>query len=206
MTSPTSPAPRGRTRALLSAGVLLGIGAFCTAATLTGSAPVLTHVDGRTNYVALQTAAADVTAELPAWPSEAENASFTLDLGGDRMLTPGASHTFRMAVRNASPRLAADLTLSIVPPESETAEGRNARRLFDALEFTVREGHTVLVDHVGGSRAADLIRGLPGTVASGGVRQLEIDVRLPDDAGDDLHDLRTPVQLAFTGMSAVPAR
>lgn len=209
VTSPSTPAratvPRGRLRAVLTAGVLLGIGAVCTAATLSGSAPVLTHLDGRTNYIAVQTVAADANTELPAWPSEAENSSFTLDLGGDRLLEPGDSHTFRMAVRNASPRLSADLTMTITPPRADTAAGRDALRMFEALQFTVREGSTVLVDHVGGSDAAQLVRRLPGTVGSGGVRRLEIDVALPTTAVGDLQGLRTPVQLAFTGTSTYPA-
>lgn len=209
VTSPSTPAratvPRGRLRAVLTAGVLLGIGAVCTAATLSGSAPVLTHLDGRTNYIAVQTVAADANAELPAWPSEAESSSFTLDLGGDRLLEPGDSHTFRMAVRNASPRLSADLTMTITPPRADTAAGRDALRMFEALQFTVREGSTVLVDHVGGSDAAQLVRRLPGTVDSGGVRRLEIDVALPTTAVGDLQGLRTPVQLAFTGTSTYPA-
>lgn len=203
--SATVSVMRGRKRALLSAGVLLGIGAVCTAATLTGSVPVLTHLDGRANYIAIQTVAADVSVDLPAFPDEAESSSFTLELAGDRLLEPGEIHTFRLAVRNASPRLSADLTMSITPPSADTAAGRGALRMFNALQFTVREGDTVLVDHADGSQAANLVRRLPGTVESGGVRRLEIDISLSAAAGDDLHGLRTPVQLAFTGTSTNPA-
>ncbi|GIT78629.1 hypothetical protein LLS1_02980 [Leifsonia sp. LS1] len=208
----TSPSPsarvvalRGRKRALLSVGALLGIGALCTTAALTDSSSVLTHLDGRSNYVALQTSAAEADTELPVWPSEAENASFTLDLGGDRLLEPGVSHTFRMAVRNASPRLATDVTMAITRPASEAADDGDSLRLFQALRFTVREGGAVVIDQAGAATVAELTRRLPDSVDSGGVRLFEIDVTLPADAADDLAGLRTAVQVAFTGTSTNPA-
>ncbi|UAJ79377.1 hypothetical protein IT072_19670 [Leifsonia sp. ZF2019] len=196
--------PRGRKRALLTASALIGVSFVCTAAVLTGSAPVVTHLDGRTNYIALQTTAAEIGADFAAWPSEAENASFTLDLDGDRLLERGVAHTFRMAVRNASPRLAAELTMAITPPAADTPEGQNALRLFEELRFTVREGDAVVMDQASGADAAALLRRLPEPVSSGGVRTFEIDITLPVDAPEDVAGLRTAVQVEFTGTSTNP--
>lgn len=208
----TSPSPsaravafRGRKRALIGVGALLGIGALCSTAAFTDSSSVLTHLDGRTNYIALQTSAAEAGAELAAWPSEADNASFTLDLNGDRLLEPGVPHTFRMAVRNASPRLAADVTMTITPPNAGATDARDSLRLFQALRFTVREGGEVVIDQAGAASAAELTRRLPDSVDAGGVRMFEIDVTLPVGAAADLAGLRTAVQVAFTGTSTDPS-
>ena len=189
----TSKGP-GQARAFVS---VLGIGGFAlaaiTAAATVDWGQVIVAVDGRDNTFDLQTAGSEEPEWLPSeslWKQGNPNpAALVL---ADSTVGPGAPIRMRVAVRNASPRLDAIISLHVLKPEQPS-------ELFDQLRFTVEEGGHVYADNVDAASAAALP--LVGATAAGGERVLDLTVSLAPRQGDPTAGTSTPVTVSFTGVN-----
>lgn len=194
-----------RTRLMLSAGALLGLAGVLSAAAFTDQADVVVTIDGSQNTFDLVTAGS----LDPAWsPSAADWAQgnpdpLRLSLAGAGALGPGHSLDLRIAARNASPRLAASLSLSITDPdplgdEIDPQHG-TYRELFDQLEFTVREGATVLLDAVPATALEAYV--WPADFAAGDEVVLDVSLALPREVDDRWQRAGTGVEFSFQAVN-----
>lgn len=186
-------APRRR-RHLLSLGVLVGAGALVTAAAFT----TLQSVDvrlGAAPTFALQVAGSSTSGWQPS-PADwlpAAGASYTIS-SDEILLSPGESATQRVAVRNDSPSLDADVVVRLA---SQPGVGRD---LFDVLQFTVAQPDgSVLVENVPGPRLAELAIDLGSPLAVGEHSVLDVTYTLPVDADRAYEGSTTAIRVGFEG-------
>ncbi|MEJ6490023.1 hypothetical protein PQI23_09835 [Leucobacter sp. USCH14] len=108
---------------------------------------------------------------------------------------PGASRTFTLGVRNASPQLPGTIGMEIVNRDPAKPA------LFDRLLYTVELRGDVLIDRVPGSELASLPPLELGYFAAGEAKTLTMTVTMPEDAGNDLQREAARVQVAMRGAS-----
>lgn len=208
-TSRTTPSRSGRTRVIVASGALLAAGALITAATLTDSADVTLSMDGSRNTFDIQTTGS-VT---PGWEPRASDwvqgnpSAFEIQLtddGSGYVMVPGGSLDLRVAVRDASPRLAAQLSLTILDPDPrgtavDPAAGTYLE-LFDQLVFTVRDGDQTIIDQVPARELTTYtwVDALP----SGEAKVLDVQIEMPDSVGNEWQLASTDIQLSFEAVNA----
>lgn len=207
----------GRTRAALSAGSLLGIGALLTAALVSDQITYEASLSpGDSHQFNLQVAGS----EDPNWrPAETDwlegnpdavvvGASTT---GGPLALAPGASREYRISVRNESPELGSTLALRIEDPNPESQEFdpdlNFIPELFTALEFTVLEDDDVLLQDIAGP-TPELAFHWDEDLIPREEKHLVVRVTLPSEVGNDFNGSATQIALRFDGTSqfAEPVR
>ncbi|MBL3698755.1 hypothetical protein [Leucobacter luti] len=193
----------GRRRAALACGSLLGVVALTTAAYFTDFADITTHIDGSGNSFDIVVAGSIDPKWAPApteW-AQATEEPFLVDLGTDGSLAPGTSRTVRVAVKNASPKLGADIQLVLRDPDPQGTATDPVTggfvELFDQLEFEVFENDELLLHSDGAQdeagRTVVWSRALPST----DVRVLDVKVTLPRDVDDRWQRAGTQLQFGF---------
>ena len=108
---------------------------------------------------------------------------------------PGASRTFTLGVRNASPHLPGTIGMEIVNRDSD------APALFDRLLYTVELRGDVLINRVPGSELSSLPPLDLGYFAAGDAKTVTMTVTMPEDAGNDLQREAARVQVVMRGTS-----
>lgn len=208
-----NPAPRarrrgGRTRLVTATGAILAAGALITAATITDSADVTVAIDGSRNTFDLVVSGS----VEPGWsPSAADwdqgnPDAFQIALtddGSGYVLAPGAALDVRVAARNASPRLAGTLRLTILDPDprgnSVDPETGRQTELYDQLVFTVRDADTVIYDHV---LAGDLeTYTWDAPLSAGDDTVLDVRIEMPASLGNEWQLASTDVQFHFEAVN-----
>ena len=205
-----APARSGRVRIMAAGGVLVAAGGLLSAATLADVADTLVTMDGsRSTFDIL--VAGSATPEWSPVPTDWQQGNveaLTITLfdghGGGALLAPGGAIAVRVAALNASPRVAASLSLTIVDPDPRS-DGvdpvtGNRTELFDELVFTVRHGETVLLDRI---PARDLSTYTWGTaLPAGGSTVLDVTIEMPATLGNEWQLAATDVQFAFVAVNA----
>ncbi len=205
-----APDRSGRGRITVAGGVLVAAGALLSAATFTDSADTVVTMDGsRSTFDIL--VAGSATPEWSPIPSDWQQGDVeALKITGPdadgrgALVSPGHALEVRVAALNASPRVAATLSLTIVDPDprSDSVDPLTGNRseLFGELVFTVRQGETTLLDRV---RAHDLgTYTWEAALPSGGSTVLDVTIEMPATLGDEWQLASTDVQIAFTAVSA----
>lgn len=199
----------GRRRLLLGAAAVVACGCALTAASLTDSAEVVVTMDGSGNRFDIVVAGrygADALAWQPITSDWAQGNpdAYELALGPDAaVLSPGGFIDGRVAVRNDSPRLSGDLTLSIYDPlprgeEVDPVTG-NRVELFDQLLFTVWDGPTLLFERV---PAADLdLYAWSEPFGSGDEKVLDVRIEMSETADNRWQLASTDVQFSFEAVA-----
>ena len=206
-----NPVRSGRARLLLASGALVACGIALTAAAFTDSATVAVELDGSKNHFDL-VVAGYVGDRAGAWRPEAKDwrqgnpGAYELSVSafGSGMLAPGSSMSGRIAVRNDSPRLDGNLSLTIGDPlprgdERDPHTGRFVE-LFDQLIFSVSDESRVLIDRV---PAADLTTvSWPEPFAAGDVKVLDVTIEMSSGADNRWQLASTDVQFGFEAVSS----
>lgn len=175
---------------------------------MTDSHDSLTPLDGTLNRFDLVTAG---SAE-PGWVPNAQHwqqgntrpyrIALTPD-GSTYVMSPGASLTLRIAVKNVSTRLASDIELSIENPNDHGGEldpeSGNFVDLFPQLRFTVGDGESIVFANVPGSEL-QTVR-LPGKLRPDDYRMLDIRIDVSEDLDNRWQLATTDVQFALNGSS-----
>lgn len=206
----------GNRRFLLAGGVLLGCALLTTAAAFTDYGDSVVEFDGTNNSYDLQI----VGSLLPGWePSDADWLQGRSDLalefqtvddaaqldferaGVSRVIAPGASIDFRVAVKNSSPRVSSSLAMEIVDPDplgaAMDASGESFLELFDQLEFTVTDAGTVLFDHVPAEKLTKI--DWDAQIGAGDYKMLDVKISLPVSVDNRWMAARTNVEFRFQG-------
>lgn len=206
-----TPATRrsGRARIVAASGALLAAGALITAATLTDSADVVVTMDGTHNAFDIMTAGSVEPGWEPAASDWAQGnpAAFEIRLtddGSDYVLSPGGALDLRVAARDASPRLSARLSLTILDPDPRgdaiNPETGGYEELYDQLVFTVHDGTTTIFDAV---PAAELTTYTwDDALPAGTSKLLDVHIELPESVGNDWQLASTDIQLHFEAVNA----
>ncbi|RKS90180.1 hypothetical protein DEU37_1500 [Microbacterium sp. AG790] len=149
-----STARLGTRRLVLASGALIAASALATAAAFVDYADVNVSLDGTRNTFDIRTAGSD----SPTWEPTAADweqgnpTAYEVSLRSGATLAPGGSLAVRIGAQNSSPSLAGLLSLTITDPQprGNATDPRTGAylELFDQLVFTVRQGSTVLFDHV----------------------------------------------------------
>lgn len=206
---PATTRRSGRTRIVAATGALLAAGALLTAATLTDSADVVVTMDGSRNAFDIVTTGSVEPGWQPAdsdW-AQGNPTAFEIRLtadGSDYVLSPGGSLDLRVAARDASPRLAARLSLTILDPDPRgdavDPETGTYEELYDQLLVTVRDGSTTIFDRV---PTQDLTTHTwDEALPAGGVTLLDVRIELPESVGNDRQLASTDIQLHFEAVNA----
>lgn len=205
-----APARSGRARITAAGGVLVAAGVLLSAATLSDIADTVVTMDGSRSTLDILVAGSTtpewspVPADWQQGQVEALRITRSDGRAGETLLAPGGALAIRVAALNASPRVAATLSLTIVDPDPRTdvvdpGTGRRTE-LFDGLVFTVRHGETVLLDR---TPARDLSTYTwDAALPSGGSVVLDVTIEMPATLGNDWQLASTDVQLAFTAVNA----
>lgn len=198
-----------RRRALLSVLAVVGAGAALTAAALSDSADVLVNMDGSQNRFDI-VAAGKFGSDAEDWgPTAAdwvqgnpEPYEMTISPEG-HVLAPGGHMNGVIAVKNASPRIAGQISLTILDPlpQGDAIDPHTGAKveLFDQLIFTVRDGERTLVDHV---PANDLeTYSWPAALPSGDHKVLDVTIEMSSEADNRWQLAKTDVQFRFEAVS-----
>ncbi|WP_028707469.1 hypothetical protein [Propionicicella superfundia] len=200
----------GWRRLTAAAGSIIAVGALLTAAAITDRSDVDVVLDGSSNtfdiMVAGQAGTRTWTPAEDVW-EQGDVEPFRIRLANgdtDIVMAPGSSLDVRVAAKNASPRLASHMTLTISDPqprgsETDPATG-NFVELYDQLLFTVRDGSTVLFDRVPAPDLTSYTWSHP--VSSGDHLLLDVVIELPDSVDNRWQLASTDVQFHFEGTSA----
>ncbi|GAA2186231.1 hypothetical protein GCM10009786_06100 [Leucobacter alluvii] len=121
--------------------------------------------------------------------------AFDIDADAQSGFGPGASRDFVLAARNASPELTGDIDMTVLNPEPENSA------LYDQLLYTVEHEGTVLLDAVPGADIAAFGPLSLGEYAPGEYTTVALTVTMPSDAGNELQQLSSRVQVAMNGVS-----
>ncbi|MDQ1129967.1 hypothetical protein [Microbacterium sp. SORGH_AS_0888] len=205
MTRPRS----GTRRAILTAGALLAASMMLTAAAFTDQADVAVQLDGSRNTLDI-VVTGGVGEDPDAWNAETadwqQGRPGAVRLGvGSQLISPGGEVRALVAVKNASPVLAADLTLTISDPLPRGAETDPATgafvELFDQLVFTVAEvGGGTLIDRVPAAELSSYT--WPAAFAAGESRALEVTMELPESVDNRWQLASTDVLFSFTAVQS----
>lgn len=199
----------GSKRAVVAAGSLVGCAALLTAAAFTDFADVDVTLDGSQNRFDIVTTGSSTPGWMPTateWVQgkpEAYQIKLTSD-GSGYVLSPGARLDLRVAARNASPRLGAELSLKILDPDAhgdatDPVTGRYVD-LWNQLVFTVREGSTVLFDHVKATDLAAYVWQQP--TAAGTERVLDVTIQLPSSVDNRWQLASTDIRFDFEAVNS----
>ncbi|MGC4151975.1 MAG: hypothetical protein QM628_02700 [Propionicimonas sp.] len=148
----------GKLRMAAAGGSIVAVGALLTAAAITDYTDVDVVMNGSGNTLDIVVAGqADTTTWTPGdqeW-EQGNPDPFRIRLGNggvDIVMAPGRVLDVRVAAKNASPRLASLMTLTIRDPQPRGGETDphtgNFVELYDQLVFTIKDGDTVLFDQV----------------------------------------------------------
>lgn len=204
-----APRRSGRARIVAASGALLAAGALLTAATLTDSADVVVTIDGARNTFDIMTTGSVEPGWEPAASDWAQGnpTAFEIRLtddGSDYVLSPGGTLDLRVAVRDASPRLAARLSLTILDPypRGDTIDPETGRyeELYDQLVVTVHEGATAIFDAVPAPELTTYT--WDDALPAGAVKVLDVHIELPESVGDEWQLASTDIQLHFEAVNA----
>jgi len=204
-----APRRSGRTRFITAGGALFAAGALLTAATLTDSADVTVTMDGSGNTFDIVT-----TGSIePGWQPTLDDwvqgnpAAYDIPLTADGtgyVLSPGSALDLRIAARDASPRLPARLSLTILDPNprgdtTDPATGRYVE-LYDQLVVTVKDGATTIFDRVPTSELSTYTWDDPLSV--GGEKVLDVRIEMPTSVTDEWQLASTDIQFNFQAVNA----
>lgn len=202
-----TPQRTGRARLVVAAGTLVSVAALLTAAVFTDTADVHVVLDGSQNTFDLQTAGSTDPGWQPtgaSW-SQGNPTPVDIELGPEAgVLAPGGAMSVRIAARNASPRLAGQLALTVSDPDPlgdqlDPATG-TYRELFDQLRFTVSEGATVLMDDVSATELETYAWSEP--LPAGASRVVDVRITLPDGVDDRWQRAGTGIRFSFTAVNS----
>jgi hypothetical protein len=205
-----APARSGRVRIMAASGVLVAAGVLLSAATLADVADTLVTMDGsRSTFdILVAGSAAPEWSPVPADWQQGNVEALTITHfdghGGGALLAPGGALAVRVAALNASPRVAATLSLTIVDPDPRSGGvdpvTGNRTELFGELVFTVRHGETVLLDR---TPARDLSTYTwDSALPAGGSAVLDVTIEMPASLGNEWQLAATDVQFAFVAVNA----
>lgn len=199
---------RGRTRSVLTLGIVLCAGALVTSAASTQTESVLAYFDASPNQsYNLQvdgSAAADWTLADAVW-QEASTEPYTIPATADGSavsMPPGKTQTYRLAVHNDSPELLSSVSLRIedADPQGSATDPHTGRYLdlFPHLHFTLADEQGTLLDAAG----TDVLRAdLRTPLAAGESRLLTLDLTVPSNVGNEIIGAGTQVSVLVTGES-----
>lgn len=200
------PTPRpGLARLLLSLGAVAASASLLTAAAVTDSADLAVVLDGDRNRFDLRVAGSSDEAWLPTPDDWAQGEPHAVEVPvGTDALVPGGSVRYRVAVQNASPRIAGAVSLEIVDPVDRTGEidestGRFVE-LFDQLHIVVRDPDGTVIDRAPG--AAPMLVTWAQPLAAGAEILLDVEVAMPAEIDDRWQGASTDLRFEFAGASA----
>ena len=196
-----------RARLVVAGGGLLGVTALMTTAFFTDFADLEAQVDGSQNTFDIVVAGS----VEPGWrPADADwvqgdDEPFLIDLGDSTELPPGGTKHVRIAVQNASPRIAGGLELELSDPDpqgnaTDPATGRYLE-LFDQLEFELAADGATFFRTAGSGTAADRTYTWPIPLEPGEVREIDVAISLPRDVDDRWQQASTQIQFGFKAVS-----
>ncbi|MEX8033032.1 hypothetical protein AB6V29_08370 [Microbacterium sp. 20-116] len=200
----------GQMRLVLSLGALGMAGLTVTAAALSDSATVLVQMDSSQNRFDLDVAG-NYSSEASTWEPTADSwqqgnpDAYRLPIGPGQsnVMSPGSSISGRIAVRNNSPRLAGLIELSILDPQARgdvtDPQTGNFQELFEQLIFTVKDGDTVIFDHVPATQLSPFAWN--AALPAGGIRVLDVRIEMSPDADNRWQMASTDVQFNFSGVT-----
>lgn len=199
----------GRWRLVAAGGSVLAVGALLTAAAISDYADVDVILDGSSNtfdiVVAGQAGTTTWTPGDDVW-EQGDTDPFQIRLANgdtDIVMAPGSIVDVRVAAKNASPRLASLMTLTIrdpAPRGSETDPGTgNFIELYDQLVFTVRDGSTVLFDRVPAPELTS--HTWPHALDPDDFLLLDIAIELPESVDNRWQLASTDVQFHFEAVN-----
>lgn len=197
----------GARRLILAAGSLVAVGALLTVATTTDTADHSVTFDGSRNVFDLMVSGSSD----PGWeprPSDWEQGNpeaYELKLDDSAgLLAPDGELRVRIAAKNASPRLAGMVNLTILDPQPLGTQKNPASgtylELFDQLVFTVREGNTVIFDRL--PATALTTHSWDRALAGGDYLLLDVLVELPESVGNRYQGASTTIQFHFEAETA----
>lgn len=199
---------RGRTRSLLTLGIVLGAGALVTSAASTQTESVLAYFDA--NPAQGYNLQVDGSVD-PNWTladalwKEANPEPYTIpgSVDGSAVsMPPGKTQTYRIAVRNDSPELLSSVRFTIEDPDplgnSTDPETGRFLDLFPHLHFTLADESGILLDAAG---TENLTATLNGSLAAGEARMFTLTLGVPQDTGNEIIGAGTHVAVLVTGES-----
>lgn len=200
----------GRTRLLLGLSALAISGMAVTAAALTDSASVVVTMDGAQNRFDI-VVAGDYSTTASSWtPTESswaqgnpDHYELAVGAGQENVLSPGGWIDGRIAVKNASPRLAGMLSLSISDPvpngtQTDPATGTYLE-LFDQLVFTVVDNGTTILDKIPASELETY--DWAAALSPGESRVLDVRIEMSDSADNRWQLASTDIQFHFAAVT-----
>jgi hypothetical protein len=201
----------GRRRSVLAFGTLLGLGSLMSAALFTDSAQIQTWFDGAENTFDIVAAGSTGRNWAPADDSwvQADVDPYVIDIAASdsgSSLPPGGALHVRIAVKNNSPAMPAEIQLTIQDPDPLGAQidpdsGRFLE-LFDQLRFTVTEGEMTLIDAVSGEFPDDLCHVWDVQFAAGEFRVLNVEIALPAEVDNRWQRASTRIQFSFEAVNS----
>lgn len=199
----------GRSRLLLAGGGLLGIAALTTTAFFTDFADLEAQVDGTRNTfdIVVAGSAAPGWTPAPADWAQADETAYLIDLGGSTELPPGGTRQVTIAVRNASPILSGDVSISLSDPdpregETDPVTGRFVE-LFDRLEFVLSERGDELLATSGAAPDGERRVMLRDPLGPGEVREIAVAISLPAATDDRWQQASTQIQFRFEAVNSI---
>lgn len=199
----------GTKRTLVSAGVLMGISALLTAAAVTGEQelriPVISNGD-IFNLVAAGSSEPGWTPTEDSWAQASPEDDYRIQLtsdGSGYLMAPGSTLDVRIAVKNNSSNRAGEIELTIVDPwprgEVVDPVTGNYLELFDYLNFTIRDGATLLADAVPGKDLRTII--WPGDLPAGEQLILDVAIHMPNELDNRWQMASTDLTFSFEGIN-----
>ncbi|KUF05640.1 hypothetical protein [Leucobacter sp. G161] len=199
---------RGRSRLALAAGGLLSIAALTTTAFFTDFVDLEAQVDGTRNTFDIVVAGATDPHWQPTaddWV-QADEEAFIIDLGESTELPPGATKHVKIAVKNVSPDLSADLTLRLADPDPQgdavNPETGRFLELFDKLEFELSEQGEPLLAVSGGAPADERQFSWREPLEPDRVREIIVAITLPAETDDRWQQASTQIQFGFEAVNS----
>lgn len=194
---------------MLAGGGLLSVVALTTTAFFTDFVDLEAQIDGTRNTFDIVVAGATDPEwrPTPADWVQADEEAFLIDLGESTELPPGATRHVKIAVKNASPTLSGDVTLTLgdPDPQGEAVDPETGRflELFDQLQFELSEQGEPFLSVSGSAPASERQFSWREPLQPGEVREINVAITLPAETDDRWQQASTQIQFGFEAVNSI---